>query len=77
MPPSLESLGLDRLSRAERLALVQDLWDSIANEGSPLPMSEARRNELERRADDDDTAPDEELIPWEQVKAQARARFRP
>ncbi|MFO0848598.1 MAG: addiction module protein [Gemmataceae bacterium] len=76
MPPTLESLGLDRLSRADRLALVQALWDSIAAEVTPVPVSDARRRELERRADEDDAAPDD-LIPWEQVRDQARARFRP
>lgn len=75
MPPTIESLGLDRLPREERLALVQALWDSIAREGPVFPMSEARRRELERRADEDDASPDD-LIPWEQVKADTRSRFR-
>ena len=74
MPPTLESLGLDRLPRSDRLTLVQDLWDSIAGEGPALPLSDARRRELERRADEDDASPDD-LIPWEQVKTAARARF--
>lgn len=76
MPPTLESLGLDRLPRADRLALVQALWDSIAAETPPADVSDARRRELERRADEDDAAPDD-LIPWEQVRDQARAKFRP
>jgi len=75
MPPTLQSLGLDQLPRADRLTLVQALWDSIASE-APVPISEARRRELERRADEDDASPDD-LIPWEQVKAETRARFRP
>ena len=75
MPPTIESLGLDVLPRAERSALVQALWDSIAREGPVFPMSEARRCELERRADEDDASPDD-LIPWEQVKADTRCRFR-
>ena len=45
-------------------------------EGPALPLSHARRRELERRADEDDASPDD-LIPWEQVKAQARDRFQP
>ena len=75
MSPTLQSLGLDRLPRSDRLALVQELWDSIAGEEMALPLSEDRRRELERRADEDDASPDD-LIPWEQVKAQARSRFR-
>lgn len=69
MPPTVQDLGLDRLSRADWLALVQDIWDSIAEEGLAL-ISDARR-ESERQADDD-KSPDD-LIPWEQVKAQTRA----
>ena len=73
MSPTLASLGLDQLSRDERLALVQALWDSIAPEGTLL--TEAQRTELERRADEDDASPDDG-VPWEQVKAQARAGFK-
>lgn len=73
MPPTLASLRLDQLSRDERLALVQALWDSIAPEATLL--TEAQRTELERRADEDDASPDDG-VPWEQVKAQARAGFK-
>ena len=30
MAPTLESLGIDRLSVVERVTLVQAIWDSIA-----------------------------------------------
>lgn len=74
MPATLASLGLDRLPREERLALVQALWDSIAAEGQPL-LSDAQRAELGRRADEDDANPGD-VIPWDQVKAKARAGFK-
>ena len=74
MPPTLESLGLDRLTRAERLAVVQALWDTIAAEPAVPTLSDARRRELERRADEDDASPDD-LIPWDEVKVRTRARF--
>ncbi len=34
MPPTLEQLGIDRLSNQDRLKLIGDIWDSItfANE---------------------------------------------
>ncbi len=75
MPPTIESLGLDRLTRDERISLVHDLWDSIAAEGSPT-LSDAQLRELERRADEDDANPDD-FIPWEQVKAETHARMHP
>jgi putative addiction module component (TIGR02574 family) len=73
VPATLESLGLNTLSREERLVLVQALWDSIAAEGPHL--TDAQRRELELRAEEDDAHPDD-VIPWEQVKAKARAGFK-
>ena len=75
MPSTLKSLGIDRLPRDERLVLVQDIWDTIASEPEPPLLSEAQRQELVRRAAEDDTAPDE-VIPWDQVKTQTLARLR-
>ncbi len=74
MTPTMSSLGLDKLTREERISLVQELWDSIAAEGGSL-LTDAQRVELLRRADEADASP-EAGIPWEQVKASARAKFR-
>jgi putative addiction module component (TIGR02574 family) len=73
MIPSMQSLGIDRLPVEQRLTLVQEIWDSIAAERQSL-LTEAQRQELERRANDLDKNPDN-LIPWEEVKAKALARF--
>ena len=45
----LKSLGIDRLSVEERLTLVEDLWDSIADENAAAPLTDAQRAELDRR----------------------------
>jgi putative addiction module component (TIGR02574 family) len=74
MATPFESLGIDRLSVAERIVLVQQIWDSIAIDPNQLPLTEAQRQELERRADDDDVNPGD-TVPWEQVKAEALARW--
>lgn len=42
----------------------------------PPTLTDAQRSELERRADEDDAAPDD-AVPWEVVKAQARAKLKP
>jgi putative addiction module component (TIGR02574 family) len=73
MPVSMADLGIDRMTRDERLALVQQIWDSITAEVPPPLLTETQRQELERRADEDDADPDGG-IPWEDVKARARAR---
>jgi len=75
MSPTVKSLGIDRLTRDQRLALVQEIWDTIAAEPHPPLLSDAQRQELERRVLEDEAAPDE-VIPWEEVKAQALARLR-
>lgn len=74
MAATLESLGIDRLSVAERIALVQQIWDSIALDSERVTLTAAQRDELARRADDDDANPDDTVL-WEQVKAEALARW--
>lgn len=45
-PSEIRELGL-----AERLQLVQDLWDSIAAEHEALPVTEEQRREILRRSE--------------------------
>jgi putative addiction module component (TIGR02574 family) len=49
MQPTLQSLGIDRLSLDERLRLVEDIWDSIAAEAEALPIPQSHKDELDRR----------------------------
>ena len=74
MSASIKSLGIDRLPIEERLALVEDLWDSIAADSAAVPLTEAQRIELQKRIEEDDAHPDD-VIPWEQIKASTLARF--
>ena len=46
---SAELAALLKLGRAERLQLVEDLWDSIAAENGDAPVSAAKTSELRRR----------------------------
>ncbi len=75
MSVSLKSLGIDRLSVEERLALVEELWDSIAESSADLPLTEAQRAELERRLAEHEAHPDD-VIPWEEIKASITARLK-
>lgn len=76
MTPTVQSLGIDRLSREQRITLVQEIWDTIAAEATPPLLTEAQRSELQRRVAEDDASP-EDVVPWEQVKAQTLARLKP
>jgi putative addiction module component (TIGR02574 family) len=75
MPPTLQALGIDRLSIEDRIALAMAIWDSIAAEPHRPLLTEAQRQELQRRLDDHQANPDD-VVPWEQIKAEALARLR-
>jgi putative addiction module component (TIGR02574 family) len=72
--PTLEQLGIDQLTVAEKLSLVQQILDSIVADQSPAPLSSAKRQELARRRAEHLENPSD-VIPWEQVKAEALARW--
>lgn len=71
MSVSLKSLGIERLSIAERLRLVEDLWDSIA---ADTPLTDAQRAELDRRLADHEANPDD-VVSWEEVQSSITARL--
>lgn len=71
---TLEQLGIDRMTTAERIALAQDILDSVAADQPRPALSEAKRRELERRLADAAANP-ADGVPWEQVEAAALARF--
>ena len=75
MAPTLQALGIDRMSVEDRIALAVAIWDSVAAEPHPPLLTEAQRLELQRRVADHEANPDD-VVPWEQVKAEALARFK-
>lgn len=75
MPPTLQELGIDRLSADERLELAEAIWDSVVQEVEQAPLTDAQRQELERRLADSIARP-ETVTSWEIVKARALARAR-
>ena len=68
MAVSLKALGIDRLGVEERLALVEELWDSIASDSAAIPLTSEQSQELERRLADYEANPNEG-VPWSEVKA--------
>jgi putative addiction module component (TIGR02574 family) len=71
MNVSIKSLGIERLSVAERLTLVEELWDSIA---ASTPITDAQRAELDRRLADHEANPDD-VVSWEEVQSSITARL--
>jgi putative addiction module component (TIGR02574 family) len=45
------ALDLAKLTRDERLELLEELWDSLSRESEPLPLTEEQEAELDRRLD--------------------------
>jgi putative addiction module component (TIGR02574 family) len=74
MAATLQSLGIDQLSVADRLRLVQEIWDSISAEVERTPLTESQRQEIDRRLAAHRANP-EAAVAWEQVEAEALARL--
>ncbi len=71
--PTMQSLGIDKLTRDQRIVLAQQIWDSIAAESPPHQLTTAQEEELERRMADLEANPNDG-VPWEEVLAKALAR---
>ena len=74
MPATVKSLGIDKLALDERVALVEEIWDSIASEASGPPLTDTQRAKLDQRILEDD-ANLGDVVPWEEVKAATLARL--
>jgi len=62
-----------KLTSDERLQLIGDLWDGIAEEAARRPPTEAQKAELDRRMAMYQDRPDC-WKPWEDVKRAIRNR---
>jgi putative addiction module component (TIGR02574 family) len=62
------------LPPAEKLQLVQDLWDDLAANAADVPVEQWQIDELERRDANFKANPDSSLT-WEEVKRQIRSRY--
>lgn len=67
--PNVAESKLDfrHLTVAERIQLVEDLWDSIADAPEVLELTESQRAEIDRRLEAHRENPDD-VIPWETLR---------
>jgi putative addiction module component (TIGR02574 family) len=63
-----------KLSVAERLRLVEELWDSIGGEQEDLAVTAEQREELDRRLADLAANPDAGS-PWPEVRARLERKL--
>ena len=75
MAVSLKSLGIERLGIEERLTLIEEIWDSIAADSAAVPLTQAQRDELDRRIADHEANPDD-VVSWEEVKTKLTERLK-
>ncbi len=71
MPPEVEAVFA--LSKAEKLQLVEDLWDDIATSPDAVPVHEWQKDELDKRKANLAANP-ESALTWEQIVRRARER---
>jgi putative addiction module component (TIGR02574 family) len=61
------------LSIADRISIVQEILESIAAEQAYPDLTEAQKQELDRRITDYEANPDN-VMTWEEIKASIRGK---
>ena len=62
LPPEIRSLPV-----AERIYLLEQIWDSIVEDEQAFDLTDAQRSELDRRMAAHEASP-QRGSPWEEVK---------
>ena len=63
------SKEIKKLSIPERILLVEEIWDSIADENEAFELSASQKSELEKRSQSFSTNPGR---TWQEIKADFR-----
>ena len=58
-----------KLSIPERITLVEEIWDTIAEENEAFELTDAQKRELDRRLESAKTNPGQGRT-WEEIKAE-------
>lgn len=69
----VDTQEIRRLSVAERLLLVEEIWDSIASDQASLPVTASVREEITRRLGEHRADPTN-VLDWQSVKADLERR---
>lgn len=65
--------AIRRLSVAERVQLVQEIWDTLQPTAEDLPLTEDQREVIDRRLAEHQGDP-ASAIPWEIVRTRLESR---
>lgn len=69
MAQTIDMDAIRKLTPAQRIALIEQIWDTLAEENAEMPVSETAKAEMERRAkelrDNPESGLDhEEVVQW-------------
>jgi putative addiction module component (TIGR02574 family) len=67
MSATMKSLGIDQLSVTERILLMEEIWDSIAESPDQVPLTHGQKTELDARLAEYQADPSVGAT-WEEVK---------
>jgi putative addiction module component (TIGR02574 family) len=68
MAPTMKELGIDRLTREQRVSLALEIWESLGDARPRARLTTEQRAELARRDAELDANPGI-TITWEQIRA--------
>lgn len=66
--------SFDHLTVEERLELLERLWDSLVDTPERIPLTDAQKEELDRRLDDFERDPSIG-IPWDEVRKRIQGQL--
>jgi putative addiction module component (TIGR02574 family) len=67
------AIDISTLTVEQRLELLDEIWESLYETPQAIPLTEAQREELDRRMDEvDRDGPDG--IPWDEVLQRLRSK---
>jgi putative addiction module component (TIGR02574 family) len=69
----LDMEAIRKLSVSERLALLEEIWESISDDPTSVPVSEAQLAEARRRLAEHDADPTT-AVPWDEAEERLRAQ---
>ncbi len=74
MKPEQIKIEVERLDLSEKLMLVEDIWDSIAESNSELPMPIWQKKELDKRYEAYQKG-DLSLHSWDDINTSIRKKI--
>ena len=67
------AVDINSLTPEQKLRLIEELWGSLSDD--EIPITEAQKQELERRLADLESNPDK-VVPWDEVRRRLQDRLK-